>query len=59
MKSGQLLEYNMRNIFLEILYIKCGGETIPRLFFKIESISGSIVQSFIQFDFIVYQAEGY
>ena len=26
---GQLIEYNMRKIFLEKLYTKCGGETIP------------------------------
>ena len=30
MKFGQLIECNMRNIFLEISYTKC-GETIPRL----------------------------
>ena len=29
MKFGQLIEYNMRNIFLEKPYTKCGGETIP------------------------------
>ena len=29
MKFGQLLEYNMRNIFVEKSYIKCGVETIP------------------------------
>ena len=32
MKFGQLIEYNMRNIFLEKSYTKCGGETIPRPF---------------------------
>ena len=32
MKFGQLIEYNMRNIFLEKSYIECGGESIPRLF---------------------------
>ena len=32
MKFGQLLEYNMRNIFIEKSYTKCGGETIPRPF---------------------------
>ena len=32
MEFGQLIEYNMRNIFLEKLYTKCGGETIPRNF---------------------------
>ena len=31
MKFGQLIEYNMRNIFLEKSYTKCDGETIPRL----------------------------
>ena len=36
MKFGQLIEYiaNMRNIFLEKSYTKCGGEAIPRPFFK-------------------------
>ena len=29
-KFGQLIEYNMRNIFLEKLYTKSGGETIIR-----------------------------
>ena len=42
MKFGWLIEYNMRNIFIKKLYTKCGGETIPRFFFKkikIENIS--------------------
>ena len=45
MKFGQLIEYNMRNTFLEKSYIKCGWETIQKLFFffffkfKIEHIS--------------------
>ena len=30
MKFGQLIEYNMRNIFVEKSYTKCGGKTIPR-----------------------------
>ena len=29
---GQLIDYNMRNIFLEKSYTKCGGETSPRPF---------------------------
>ena len=29
-KSGHLMEYDMRNIFLENPYKKNGGETIPR-----------------------------
>ena len=34
MKFGQLIEYNIRNIFVEKLYAECGGETIPRTFSK-------------------------
>ena len=30
MKFGQLIECNMRNIFLEKSYTKCDGETSPR-----------------------------
>ena len=33
-KFGQLIEYNVRNIFLEKLYTKCGEETILRPFYK-------------------------
>ena len=32
MKFGQLIERNMRLIFLQKSYTKCGGETIPRPF---------------------------
>ena len=32
MKLGQLIEYNMRNIFFEKSYIKCDGEFISRPF---------------------------
>ena len=32
MEFGQLIEYNIRNIFLEKSNTKCGGETSPRLF---------------------------
>ena len=34
MKSGQLLEYNMRKIFHEKSYTKCSGKSIPRSFSK-------------------------
>ena len=34
MQFGQLIEYSMRNTFLEKSYTKCGGETIHRLFSK-------------------------
>ena len=30
-KFPEILEYNLRNFFLEKSYTKCGGETIPRL----------------------------
>ena len=33
MKIGQLIEYKMRNIFLEKSYTKCGRDTSPRPFF--------------------------
>ena len=32
LKFAQLIECNMRNIFLEKSYTKCGGETSPRPF---------------------------
>ena len=32
MNFGQLIEFNMRNIFLEKSYTKWSGETIPRSF---------------------------
>ena len=34
MKFGQLIEYNMWNIFVEKSYTKCGGETIPDSYLK-------------------------
>ena len=33
-KSAQLIEYNIKNIFLKKSYTKYGGETSSRLFFK-------------------------
>ena len=44
MKSDQLIEYNMRNIFLEISYLKCGGETILRSFSKKSKLRISLGQ---------------
>ena len=44
MKFGQLLEYNMRNIFVEKSYTKCGGETTPRPFSKNLKLSRSLDQ---------------
>ena len=34
MKFGQLIEYNIRNIFFEKSYAKCGGAILSRPFFK-------------------------
>ena len=44
MKFGQLIEYNLRNIFLEKSYTKYGGETIPRPYFKKSKLSKSLDQ---------------
>ena len=44
MKFGQIIQYNMRKIFLEKSYITCGGETIPRLFPKKSKLSISLDQ---------------
>ena len=44
MKFGQLIEYNMRNIFLEKSYTKCGGETSPRPFSEKLKLSISLDQ---------------
>ena len=43
MKFGQI-EYNMRNIFLEKSYTKCGGETSPRSFPEKLKLSVSLHQ---------------
>ena len=42
MKFGQLIEYNMRNIFVEKSYTKCAGETIPRPLSKKSKLSISL-----------------
>ena len=44
MKFGQLLEYNMRNIFAEKPYTKCAGETIPTRFSKKSKLTMSLYQ---------------
>ena len=38
-KFPEIPEYNLRNIFLEKSYTKCGGETIPRPFYKKSKLS--------------------
>ena len=44
MKLGQLIEYNMRNIFIQKSYTKYGGETIHRPFPKKSKLSISMDQ---------------
>ena len=39
MKFGQLIEYQTKFFFLEISYIKCGGEASPRPFHKKSKLS--------------------
>ena len=43
-KFGQLIEYNMGNIFLEKSYTKCGEEASPRPFSKKSKLSISVDQ---------------
>ena len=44
MKVGQLIDYNMRIIFIEKSYTKCGGETSPRPFSEKLKLSVSLDQ---------------
>ena len=44
MKFGQLIEYNLRKVFLEKLCTKYGRETIPTPFFKKSKLSISLDQ---------------
>ena len=39
MTFGQLIEFNMRNIFVEKSYTKCDGEIIPRPFYTTSKLS--------------------
>ena len=39
MKSGKLIEYNMRNNFVEKSYLKCSGETTPRPLSEIQKLN--------------------
>ena len=59
MKPGQLIEYNLSNIFQENSYTTCGGETIPQPFSEKPNFKNISRSSFINFVFFAYQAEGY
>ena len=43
-KLGQLIEYNMKNIFLVKSYTKCGEEASPKPFYKKSKLSLSLDQ---------------
>ena len=42
MKFDQLIEYNMRNIFVEKSYTKCAGEVVPKPLSKKAKLSISL-----------------
>ena len=44
MTLGQVIEYNIRNIFLKKSYTKCGGKTTPIPFSKKSKLSISLDQ---------------
>ena len=44
MKFGKLIEYKMRNIFIQKSYTKNDGKTIPILFSEISTLSISLDQ---------------
>ena len=62
MKFSQLTDYAMRKIFLKKSYTKCGGEPSPRPFsekWKLNVSLDQLSKVFLQFAFVVCQAEGY
>ena len=58
MEFGQLIEYNVRNIFPEKSYTKYGGEPLPRPFFKKSKIEHISSLKFMEFVFIVSPSKG-
>ena len=44
MKFDQLIQYNMKNIFVEKSYTKCAGEIIPKPLSKKPKLSISLDQ---------------
>ena len=46
MKFGQLIQHDMRNIFVDKSYTKCVGETIPRPLSRKSKFSISLDQEF-------------
>ena len=59
LKFGQLIEYSMRNIFLEILCTKCVRETSPRAFFKKSKLNLSLdQQSEVSCSLLLFYVQG-
>ena len=55
-----MIKCSMANIFVEKSYTKCGGKLFLDYFFKIlkmEHISGSTVQNFVLFVFVLYEVK--
>ena len=57
MKFGQLIEYNMRNIFLEKSYTKCGEETIHSHFLIVQHWAYLRINSLKFYTVLYSQAE--
>ena len=53
MQPDQLIEYNLRSIFLEKSYTKFGGETIPRPFSR-KSKLGIYLDQYSQVLYILF-----
>ena len=51
-KFPEIPDYNLRNIFLEKSYTKCGGEIISRPFLKKSNLSISLDQYFKVLDIL-------
>ena len=49
MKFGQLVEYNLSNIFLQKSYTECGGEASPRPSSEKLSLNISLDQNSLKF----------
>ena len=45
MKFGQLIKNNMRNIFLEQSFTKCGVETLSEPFLKNQNLAYPVINS--------------
>ena len=59
MKFGQIIEYNIRSIFLEKPYPNYGGETTRPVSKKSKLGVSLDLQRFIRFDFTVCQIDDY